>query len=123
MNSLETTLNNIKTIPVFETIIKDIQEDITFFGWRYVYIRNYDGRLHIDILAKRVIQIVNKKFYNNRTDRLHEVEDLVDSIYKNNFDRTKTKMIVTRIFCMVRDWFERQFGDYGTRWQWKNRRE
>lgn len=121
-------LNKFCSFETLDPFVQNAKEEISFFGYRYIYVDGYKDVLRIDSLAKRVLEILseNFKFEFDENERafLKKISNKVDLIYKNNDDRIKQKFLITRIICSFRDWLHNfeQWG-YGIRFQWDHENE
>lgn len=119
-------LNNFRSFEALDTFVKNSKEEISFFGYRYIYVDGYKGVLPIDALAKRVLEILSKDFEFDEKERafLKNISNKVDLIYKNNDDRINQKLLITRIICSFRDWLHNfEKWGYGVRFQWDHKNE
>lgn len=74
--------------------IENVREEISFFGVRYVYLSGEEETFPIDILAKRVMQLIKKTKYEF-TDEERSAGRLIarkiDKIYADNDTRLERK--------------------------------
>ena len=119
--NLENSLYTTDQFVELEPIIENVREDISFWGDRYVYIQGSDGRFPIDILAKRVIELMKKtKFEFNDEERAagKKIAAKIDLIYADNDKRLEGKWFITRILCYIWDNF--RDGGYTPRFDWED---
>ena len=79
-----------------EPLIEKVKDDISFWGFRYVYLDGCNDRFPIDILAKRVIELVkSKQFEYSNLERAagKKIAAKIDQIYENNDGLLKTKWL------------------------------
>jgi len=67
--SIQSKLNNVISFAELEPIVKEAKEDISFCGVRYIYVPGYEGSLHIDALAEKVMELVRKNFDFDEQER------------------------------------------------------
>lgn len=100
--------------------IENVREEISFFGVRYVYLSGEEETFPIDILAKRVIQLIRKTKYEF-TDEERSAGRLIarkiDKIYADNDTRLESKWFITRFICYIRD--NLRDGGYSPRFYWE----
>lgn len=105
MNKLNTALNNTSSFTDLYTITKDIKEGVSFFGFRYVSVQGYRGRVHIDKLSLAIQSVIKKNCDYDEINRakLKEISFKITDLYKSNDKTLKQKNIITRLFCEIRD--------------------
>ena len=83
-------------------LIERVKSDISFWGYRYVYLEGSNNRYPIDILATRVMELVQKKHFeytNLERTAGKKIAAKIDQIYKNNDELLKNKCFITRYLC------------------------
>ncbi|CCB84999.1 putative uncharacterized protein [Parachlamydia acanthamoebae UV-7] len=105
MTKLNTALNNTSSFTDLYTITKDIKEGVSFFGFRYVSVQGYRGRVHIDKLSLAIQSVIKKNCNYDEINRaqLKEISFKITNLYKSNDKTLKQKNIITRLFCEIRD--------------------
>lgn len=125
--NLESSLYRTDKFVALEPIIENVKEDISFWGIRYVYIQGSKDRFPIDILAKRVIELIRKtnfEFTDKERAAGEKIAIKIDRIYEDNDLRLQNKWFITRILCYISDNLFRTRDDivkgiYDTRFYWK----
>ena len=120
--NLENSLYKTDQFVELEPIIENVREDISFWGDRYVYIQGSDDRFPIDILAKRIIELMKKtKFEFNDEERAagKKIAAKIDQIYADNDKRLEGKWFITQILCYI--WDNLRDGGYTPRFYWEDR--
>lgn len=103
-----------------EPLIERVKSDISFWGIRYVYLDGSNDRFPIDILATRVMELVQKKqFEYSSQERTagKKIAAKIDQIYKNNEEMLKTKWLITQYLCYFID--SCRSGGYHVGFFWK----
>lgn len=97
--NLNTVLANTSSFADLDSLVKDANEDISFWGFRYVYVPGYKGKVHIDALAKKVNTLVRASFDFSEEERElgKQIVSKINQLYTANDNRKKTNLI-TRIF-------------------------
>ena len=118
--NLENSLYRTDKFVELEQIIENVKENISFWGFRYVYIQGSKDRFPIDILAKRIIELMKKtKFEFTDEERAAGkiISAKIDLIYNNNDKKLERKWFITRFLCYIRD--NIRDGGYHTRFFWE----
>ncbi|NGX55934.1 MAG: hypothetical protein K1060chlam5_00168 [Candidatus Anoxychlamydiales bacterium] len=116
----------------FLKILSNVQENISFFGSRYITIPVSIGSFlrhksaHIDMLSARIIELAQRNNFKY-TQEERKIGSLIakkiDQIYADNDSRLKKCNILTRLFCFLRSFYFYDglfiFRRYSlTRWNW-----
>jgi hypothetical protein len=105
-----------------ESDLLHAKEDISFFGYRYVYIPKFDGKIAIDDFPSRVMSLIRKNFDFDENERSSgkKIASHINKLYEDNDKKTGKKNILTRLFCKVRDFWNQNIKNlgYGTRFDW-----
>jgi len=86
----------------------------------------YSGKVHIDYLAVRVVEIIknNPNFTEKERGYGKSIVSLINRIYNVSDERFKTKNIITRIFWNIRNTvYLYQINSQGPRFHWEEGRE
>jgi hypothetical protein len=104
MMNLEKKLYNTDSFVELESIIENVEEGISSWGRRYVYIKGEKETFSIDILAKRVLEIMKqKRFEYSDVERNAGkiIAAKIDQIYDDNDKRLEGKWFITRFLCYI----------------------
>ncbi|MBS4163990.1 hypothetical protein PRO82_001299 [Candidatus Protochlamydia amoebophila] len=121
---LENSLYQTDKFVELEPVIEHVKEGITFWGTRYVYLPESSDRFHIDILARRVIELMKKtRFEYTEEERAagKKIAAKIDQIYQDSDKRLAGKWFLTRFFCYLQDNFRE--GGYHPRFHWEYDKE
>jgi hypothetical protein len=120
---LETALSNVSNFLDIAPIIENAKEDISFFGWRCIYVDGYEGCVGIDAIAARFMSLQETHFEPSEEERKigKKLIPIVSKLYSDNDSRDKN--FLTKIFCVFREFlwyiYNALFGNsYGTRFLW-----
>ncbi|KIC72698.1 hypothetical protein [Candidatus Protochlamydia amoebophila] len=105
---LENSLYQTVKFVELEPVIEHVKEGITFWGTRYVYLSESSDRFHIDILARRVLDLMEKtRFEYTEEERSagKKIAAKINQIYQDNNKRLAGKWFLTRFFCYLQDNF------------------
>ncbi|KIC72681.1 hypothetical protein [Candidatus Protochlamydia amoebophila] len=117
---LENSLYQTDKFAELEPVIEQVKEDITFWGTRYVYLPGSSGRFPIDILARRVIELMEKTRFEYTEEERNagkKIAAKIDQIYQDNDKKLKGKWFLTRFFCYLQDNFRER--GYHPRFHWE----
>ncbi|WP_042280963.1 hypothetical protein [Candidatus Protochlamydia sp. R18] len=121
---LEDSLYQTDKFVELEPVIEQVKEGITFWGTRYVYLPGSSDRFHIDILARRVIELMEKTRFEYTEEERNagkKIAAKIDQIYEDNDKRLAGKWFLTRFFCYLQDNFRE--GGYHPRFHWEYNNE
>ncbi len=107
-----------------EPTIDHVKEDISFWGIRYVYLDGSKDRFPIDILAKRVMELVKSKHFEySNQERIagKKIAAKIDKIYESNDDRLERKWFITQYLCYFIDSLRN--GGYHIGFHWNDGRD
>jgi len=102
--NLEKKLYSTDSFVDLEPIIENVEEGISFWGRRYVYIKGEKETFSIDILAKRVLEIMKQKrfeYSNVERNTGKRIASKIDQIYDNNDKKLEKKWFITRFLCYI----------------------
>ncbi|WP_075883059.1 hypothetical protein [Candidatus Protochlamydia sp. W-9] len=105
---LENSLYQTDKFVELEPVIEHVKEGITFWGTRYVYLPGSSDRFPIDILARRVMDLMEKtrfEYMEEERNAGKKIAAKIDQIYQDNDKRLKGKWFLTRFFCYLQDEF------------------
>jgi hypothetical protein len=111
------------SIITLQSVIQQTDEDISFFGFRFVYNRNYNGKLAIDTLADRIMELAKqKKFEFSDEERAagKKICARIIILYSNNKKKINEKNYFTRKLCKIRDFWKSLTDGYGTTYKWSS---
>lgn len=117
--NLENILYGTDRFVDLEPVITNVKEAISFWGIRYVYIQGEKETFPIDILAKRIIELMKKtKFEFTDDERIagKKIAAKIDKIYEDNDKRLTQKWFITRFICYIID----QTRGYSPRFYWED---
>lgn len=105
--NLEYTLFTKESFVDLEPIIENIREGISFWGTRYVYIQGEKETFPIDILTKRISELMKQhNFEYSDAERTagKKISAKIDQIYEDNNKRLeKIWCIITYVLCCIKD--------------------
>ncbi|WP_042279562.1 hypothetical protein [Candidatus Protochlamydia sp. R18] len=116
-------LNNVTHLTELFSIVKNAKENISFWGYRYIYIVGYENTLPIDALASKLIELVRVDFDFSEDERLigKSITPIIENLYEQNKKRINDKNWFTQIICKIRDlWKFNKEGGYGIKFEWDN---
>ena len=102
-------------------LIERVKSDISFWGYRYVYLEGSNNRYPIDILATRVMELVQKKHFeytNLERTAGKKIAAKIDQIYKNNDELLKIKCFITRYLSYIIDVYTFITVEFAPRYKW-----
>ncbi len=102
---IKNVVKNANSFAVIAPIVKEAREEISSRGRRYIYVKGYEGTLGINELATQILIIIGEEFPENERDIGKEIAPKIVKLYEQNDERLKTKKIMTRILCFIRDFF------------------
>lgn len=107
MLSLNTFLSTAISFVELAPVVRQIRENISFFGWRYLYVPTYEGELHIDALANRVTQLAwdTRGFSEEERTAGYEIADIVNRLYLENDRRRDNLNFFSYTLCKIRDFW------------------
>lgn len=122
VQQLKIALLDVKTFVELASFVKDAEEGVTFWGHRYVYLKEYEDTLPIDSLALRVMSLVKNTDFDQKPEEKEALETIIipqiNDIYKNNDERYMNRF--TQILRFIRDkWNFYKFVGYDTRFYWR----
>lgn len=125
---LSPAIQNATNLRDLLSMVREIREEISFWGYRYLYIPNseYTGKAYINDLALRVMKLARLGVRLNEVDREagRELVQIADRIFLYNDNRTSEKNLFTRMLCKIRDLitFISNRNDFqkGLRFDWDN---
>ncbi|CAF23422.1 hypothetical protein [Candidatus Protochlamydia amoebophila] len=121
---LENSLYQTDKFVELEPVIEHVKEGITFWGTRYVYFSESSDRFHIDILARRVIELMEKTRFEYTEEERNagkKIASKINQIYQDNDKRLSRKWFLTRFFCYLQDNIGMlREGGYGPHFYWKS---
>jgi hypothetical protein len=116
--NLEMLLYNSDKFIDLEPIIDGVKENISFWGHRYVYISGEKLTFPIDILPKRILELMKNNRYeytDDERDAGKRIAAKINQIYEDNDERLIGKWFITRFFCYIID----QLSGYSPRFYWE----
>lgn len=104
---LKTAFGNVSSFGEWATLLKEVKEEVSFFGTQYLYAEGYKGTVDIHAACRVSRSLVNKSFEFSKKERLagREVVKLTDKIYKDHDKRMSNKNFITKIICFIRSFF------------------
>lgn len=106
MMNLEKKLYSTNSFIDLEPMIENIEDDISFWGRRYVYIKSERETFFIDILAKRIMELMKQAEFEY-TDEVRaagqKIVAKINKIYSDNDKKLEGKWFITRFLCYVID--------------------
>lgn len=89
MTYLETSIANTQSFSELAPFVRNIQEGVSFCGWRYIYLSGHDGQLPIDTLSSRVRALARETLGFSEEERMigREIERHVNRLYQESDDR------------------------------------
>ena len=102
--SLDKILYGTDKFVELESTISSVQEEISFWGHRYVYIPGGQEKFPIDILAKRILELMEKFNFEYSDDERaagKKIAAKIDQLYDENDKRLEGKWCITQWLC----WF------------------
>lgn len=121
VQNIKSALLHTSTFVDLANIVNNVKEDISFLGQRYVYLDDFEGRLHIDSLAMRVMILIRSDDINFLDDQ--EKEAFFDIIPKINEIYARNDARMTSVFCALRDrwsfYVATSFTGYDVRFDWQ----
>jgi len=86
-----------------DAIVNRSQQNISFFGYRYITVKDYDFTIPIDALAAKVMEMIKSRFDFTEEERAmgRRIVEKINTLYVEN-DAKKVNWI-TRLFCIIRD--------------------
>lgn len=104
---LKTAFSNISSFEEWASLLKEVKEEVSFFGTQYLYAEGYPGTVDIHAACRVSRSLINKSFEFSKKERLagREVVKLTDKIYEDNDKRMKSKNFITKIICFIRSFF------------------
>lgn len=122
MMNLENKLYGTDSFVDLEPIIEDVEDDISFWGRRYVYIKGETETFPIDILAKRIMELMKQagfEYIDEERDAGQKIVVKINKIYSDNDKRLEGKWCITRFLCYIIDNTQR-FNMNSPFFQWDN---
>lgn len=105
--NIQGILANVRSLSELAPIVKNANEHISLFGYRYIFVEGHKGHLPIDALASRITELVgeNFKFTSKGLKGGKKIARRIVNIYKRNDARTREMNFFTRWLCNIRDFF------------------
>ncbi len=103
---ISTALVHVSSFVEITSLVENAKEDVSFWGHRYIFMKDYDGTLSIGALALRVITLLRQNkvdFTQDKAERdgFAEITPQVSAIYKQNDARRKNLSKLT--FVILRE--------------------
>lgn len=121
--NIKEALTKVQSFEELWPIVEQSNEKLSCLGARYISVHGYEGTLHIDALAERVIAMVRKNFEFTEQERKFGklIAKKINHIYEENDKRIERSNCFTRILCMIREFlFCPMLPTFGsTRWVWR----
>ncbi|CDR34923.1 hypothetical protein [Criblamydia sequanensis] len=122
---LKTAFANVSSFEEWFTLLKEVKEEVSFFGTQYLYVVGYKGTMDIHAASRISASLINKNFEFTMKERLvgKTVVHLTDELYKDNDKRMRSKNFITKIICFIRSIFTLLGmmirNDKGERFKWE----
>lgn len=114
------------SIDNLHSIIQQIDEDISFFGFRFAYNKVSKEAIPLNSLADHIMEIAKKKkFEFEEEERVagRAICQYIDNLYEKNAKRIEDKPCLTQTMCKIRDFWRSLTDGYGTTYKWKEEEE
>jgi hypothetical protein len=104
--SLHVAISEAKSFADLRGLVDRVECHLTFWGNRYITLTNFEGIEPIDVLAARVIELVNQyKFKFTDNERLHgkAIAKKITQLYDISDAQVDHSWFLTRIFVFFRN--------------------
>lgn len=123
MISLDSAISNARSFLELAPLVRLMQEEISFLGWRYIYLPGYEGRLAIDSLSERVLEVAHATLGFGVEERAvgREIKGHVNRLYRESDQRLDGKNFITFVLCSLREFFDKHImhNGLGARHMWR----
>lgn len=125
--NIKSVLQEVRTFAELETIVKKAQANLSFWGFRYITVLDYEGTSPIDALAAKVLELVRKNPDFNEVERKHgkTIMRPIDNIYRVSDKLVKKANCLTKFFAklnsipnLILSGFRRDVSKL--RWHWRD---
>lgn len=100
-----------QTYKKLNSIVKHMHADVSLLGRRFIYADGHKGSVHIDHLPTMINNLVrqNPDFSENDRVKGRKIAKRINELYAESDSVLKTKNVITRILCIIRDWWTNSF--------------
>lgn len=118
---IKKALANCNSIEELYRISEKANTKVAWWGKRYIYVEGYKGKLHIEALNIRVVELVKKNFEFTEPEREmgKKIAAKITYLYKANDELVKKSNCLTKLLCKILNFFSslKDCG-YGPRFHW-----
>src|SRR5271154_2451434 len=100
-----TTAIECATLTELLPLVQKTKVNLSFWGYRSIQIPGFEGSASIDLLAKRVMELVRThKFTFSPKEHAdgEEIAKLITNIYNSSDRQVSRSCCLTRLFCAIR---------------------